>query len=281
VGIRHQGPGQRRLKGKAKGNWTQRAQHFLRQLEHLARRAAPYQWLLEEEEPSRSILSLDDSEFLEFRAVLHAAWQDLPELMWQLWRATGRPPFEDFADARVGLINSLSANVKGYRKFIKENAHLSELELQKRGLLRSVELLKTRYWSSAECHFFTCIDSEIAYSNSNPFFVAEPLPLDKRQETYRIFLSWVTNHLPHLRWDHRMQRFTRLGGGKVDVSELVQAMTKARLDEETWRQYSKKRGKTSGRQHGRRGGLQQPDVRRKDCDTRQKECLRQQGTVAH
>ncbi len=203
--------------------WAVLAMHDLRELEALKSELEPYWWLFVEN------LSWEDARYIgaeEFRAGAIAADRAAPRigrLLWRLWTLCGRSPFSDFCDTQVGVLESLPKHISGYRAYLQRWGLLPADAVQRRGLAEAVELLGTRYWSSAECYVR---DRVYGRSKGNvelgQHFFADGVASstgDRAVERERA-RAWFDANIGLMVWDDKAQRF-RIADGALPIGPDV------------------------------------------------------------
>ena len=206
--------------------WYCRAIRLQRELEGCRDRMRSHWWLFVDAPTFYEVFPKLDP------ALVDSGWKDseevmrrLPGLLWEIWRVTGRSPFQDFGEDHVDLLLSLPKSAEEYRAFIEKAAGKPESLLQEEGIREAVGLLETRFWQSACEYLWARFDHPPASEvRAMERFEGMPLPEDRASALRMEVQAWVDGNLAGLVWDGASGKFRRADGQKIDAQWLKGAV---------------------------------------------------------
>ena len=207
--------------------WVREGRKLLAQLRALEKEAKPHLWAWRVEiEPDR---------FRHWTAERKAAWLKstktlnklggrVYDLTWNLWRVTGHHPFKAIGTPADddSFLEYLPRLIGEYDSAIEKRKHLSESEMQYRGLLGAAGLLTGKCWRPSVLYLEDRIHFRKAMGSQHPFHCPGRLPHTLGEKMKAAYSSWIRRNLSPKHWDADSKRFCSAEGGKFDNRALRQ-----------------------------------------------------------
>jgi len=202
-------------KGEAKGQrtqpWVREARHLLHQLRQCGKEAKPHLWAWQIELVPREVRRWTPerkTRWLKATEALGKLGQRVYAHTWRLWQVTGHPPFNAIGNSSDNLVLYLPRLEDEYRIAIEKRKHVSESEVQYRGVLEAAAMLTSGCWRAAVVYLEDRIDFvKRIGGGEHPLFCGGPMPTASGKKARAAYTAWIKQRLSTRNWDATKERF--------------------------------------------------------------------------